>query len=110
MRNIGLAGFPLYVLMAASCANRPDAACQPPATITVTDAGGCSLDDVVVDCGSVGALLISKGVKSDCDVHISGSRLTSPAVYQAFGAVLVSLQGAGFKRGIGVRRVLPAHT
>lgn len=107
MRYIALTGFPLYVSLLASCAKGPDAACQPTATITVTEAGGCSVDSLVVECGSVGPLLRSKGLRSNCDPHISGSRSTSPAYYQAVGAVLVSLQDAGFKGGVGVRRVLP---
>lgn len=107
MRYVALAEFSLYVSLLASCAKGPDAACQPTATITVTGAGGCSLDNVVVECGSVGPLLKSKGLHSNCEPHISGSRSTSPAYYQAVGAVLVSLQDAGFKAGVGVRRVLP---
>jgi hypothetical protein len=107
MRYVALARFLLYVPLLSSCANGPDSACQPIATITVTEAGGCSLDNVAVECGSVGPLLRSKGLHSNCDPHISGSRSTSSAYYQAVGAVLVSLKDAGYKGGVGVRRVLP---
>jgi hypothetical protein len=101
--------FSLCVSVLASCRKDPDAVCRPAVMISVTETGGCRVDDVVVECGSVGPTLITKGVKSNCELHIAGLRSTSPAYYQAVGAVLVSLQSAGLKGGVGIRRVLPVE-
>jgi len=109
MRYKTLVVFSLYVSVLASCGKDRDAACRPTVAISVTDAGSCSLDNVVVDCGFLGPLLRTKGLKSNCELHISGSRSTSPAYYQAVGAVLESLESAGFKGGVGIRRVSPVE-
>lgn len=55
--------------------------------------GGCVVGKVVVVCESVGSLLRSMGLRTDCEVRVAGSQLTH---YQPVGALLQSLQDAGF--------------
>jgi biopolymer transport protein ExbD len=77
----------------ASVANDTDTDCSKPFLITVAADGGCNFSKVVVACESAGSLLLSMGLRADCEVRVAGDPYTP---YQHIGALLRSLQDAGF--------------
>jgi biopolymer transport protein ExbD len=83
----------LSLWAAVAVAGDIDYDCSGPLLVTVTADGGCVINKVVAACESVGSLLRSMGLRADCEVRVAGSRLTH---YQPVGALLQSLQDAGF--------------
>jgi biopolymer transport protein ExbD len=83
----------LSLRAAGALAGDTDHDCSGPLLVTVTADGGCVVGKVVAVCESVGPLLRSMGLRTDCEVRVAGGPLTH---YQPVGALLQSLQDAGF--------------